>query len=61
MGSAEMAKKCTTVKKSAADLSSQERLCLLLISDGGLEAFNPREDEVLASLLDMGLIDGHRI
>jgi hypothetical protein len=48
-------------KKSAADLSAQERLCLLLIGDGGLEAFNPREDEVLASLLDMELIDSHGI
>jgi hypothetical protein len=40
--------------KSAADPSSQERLCLLLIGDRGLEAFNSRADEVLASLLDMG-------
>jgi hypothetical protein len=42
-------------KQSVADLSAQERLCLLLIGDGGLEAFNPREDEVVASLLDMEL------
>jgi hypothetical protein len=32
-----------------------------LIGDHGLEAFNASEDEVLASLLGMGLIDAERI
>jgi hypothetical protein len=34
---------------------------LLLIGDHGLEAFNTSEDEVLAPLLDMGLIDDERM
>jgi hypothetical protein len=34
---------------------------LLLIGDHGLEAFNASEDEVLASLLGMGLIDAERM
>lgn len=46
---------------SAAELTSQERLCLRLIGDQGLVAFNPRHDEVLARLLDLAFIHAARL
>jgi hypothetical protein len=46
--------------KSAADLSAQERLCLLLIGNHGLEAFNPHEDEVIVRLLDLAFVAAER-
>lgn len=46
---------------SAAGLSAQERLCLRLIGERGLVAFNPRHDEVLMRLLDLGLIHAERL
>ena len=44
-----------------ADLSGEERRFLLQIGEVGVVTFNPREDEVIAHLLDMGLIDAERI
>jgi hypothetical protein len=38
------------------DLSAEERRFILQIGDAGVVAFNPREDEVIAFLLDADLI-----
>jgi hypothetical protein len=42
-------------------LSAEECRFLLLIGDAGLVAFNPRDDEVIASLLDAGMISAERV
>ena len=38
------------------DLTNEECRFLLLVGDKGLVSFKPREDEVIARLLDIGLI-----
>lgn len=47
---------------SAMDhLSAEQRRFLLQIGDAGIIAFNPREDELIAFLLDSGLVDAERV
>lgn len=43
------------------DLTSQERLCLRLIGERGLVAFNPGSDEVLVRLLKLAFIHTERL
>jgi hypothetical protein len=47
---------------SAMDhLSAEQRRFLLQIGEAGIVAFNPRQDELIAALLDAGLILAKRV
>jgi hypothetical protein len=46
---------------SMDDLSAEEGRFLLQIGDAGIIAFKPREDEMIAFLLDAGLIEAERV
>ena len=46
---------------SMGDLSGEEGRFLLQIGEAGMVAFNPREDRVIARLIDAGLIWAKRV
>jgi hypothetical protein len=46
---------------SMDDLSPEECQFLLLIGEAGIVAFHPREDEVIAFLMDSGLVASERV
>lgn len=46
---------------SAADLSDEERRFILQIGEVGLVGFEPREDELIAHLLDLAFVDAERV